>query len=510
MKRTAALLWALLPGVASALPGQAPSRYVPIEGRITPYVEHLVRAGVIDDPKPLTRPFKRHEILAALAATDTTGLQGGVRATIRYLREELSAAGGTPHAGLELWGGTSFATHARRDPLRETGGDNVSPHFGAQLDATIGPAVMSIRPYSERRLTKDPDWAGRRSTTFAGRFTDTYVSLQAKYGEMFFGRMGRNWGPPGFAGMLISPQPYSYDHLAAHLGTRALRMEALITQLDDFADSTGNAIRRYWASYRLVLQPEDWLTASFTHGTLWQGVGRGWELHWLNPFTLSFMTRNDEGLADSINSVFGFELRLAFPQGTTLQGSLLVDDLSSIPLLVSLGGAPSSAQDRFAATGLVDIPFSPVTAVRLLGTVVTSLAYRSPQGPEYSLLVRNVGLGRNFSDYAQVSLIATVLPQPMVVISPEVTLLFQGEGDIRDPFPPIPDPTIPTVFIGTVERTLRVAVGARAQLFRSLDLDLNAGLHHIGNSGHVLGMSKTRFVGRLGISYSLGWNWRLD
>ena len=503
MKRAAAVLWALFSSVASVSLAQAPSRYVPVEGWIAPYVEHLIRAGVIDDPRPLTRPLKRHEVLASLDAADTTGLQRGIRATIRYLREEISAPGGAPHAGLELWGGASFATHARRDPLRETGGDNVSPHLGGQLHATIGPVLMSTSPYTERRFKKDPDWVGSRATTIPGRFTDSYVSAQAKYGEIFFGRVSRNWGPPGFAGMLISPEPYSYDHVAAHLGTRAVRMEALVAQLDDFADSTGSAIRRYWASYRLVVQPEDWLTATLTHGTLWQGVGRGWELHWLNPFSLSFITRLDEGLLDSINSVFGFELRLTLPQGPTLQGSLLVDDLSSLPTL------QSTAQDRFAATGLVDIPLSPVSAVRVLGTVVTSLAYRSPQGPEYSLLIRNVGLGRNFSDYAQVSVTGTVLAYSMVMISPELTFLFQGEGDIRDPFPPIPDPTIPTVFIGTVERTVRMAVAARAQLLSSLDIDLDAGVHVIGNSGHVSGASKTKFVGRLGVSYRIGWGWVL-
>src|SRR5258708_35883998 len=71
---------------------------------------------------------------------------------------------------------------------------------------------------------------------------------------------------------------------------------------------------------------------------------------------------------------------------------------------------------------------------------------------------RGVGLGRNFSDYDQLSLKASLVAGPGVLVSPEITVLRQGEGDFRKRFPPVAAyDTTPTLFDGVVERTLRLA-----------------------------------------------------
>src|SRR2546427_13033479 len=68
-------LFLLLP--ATLLFGSAPlgaqqaSPYVPIDSWVMPYVEHLIRAGVVADPDPLTRPLRRAAIAEALAGADT-------------------------------------------------------------------------------------------------------------------------------------------------------------------------------------------------------------------------------------------------------------------------------------------------------------------------------------------------------------------------------------------------------------------------------------------------------
>jgi hypothetical protein len=84
-------------------------------------------------------------------------------------------------------------------------------------------------------------------------------------------------------------------------------------------------------------------------------------------------------------------------------------------------------------------------------------------------------------------------------VSPELTLLRQGQGRINDPYPE-PDsggvlPT-PALFIGTVERTYRAAVGLSGRT-GPLDLAANAGFHHVVNSGHQEGRTVNRFEGRI-------------
>jgi hypothetical protein len=114
---------------------------------------------------------------------------------------------------------------------------------------------------------------------------------------------------------------------------------------------------------------------------------------------------------------------------------------------------------------------------------------------------RGVGLGRNFSDYDQLTLRASVVTGPGVLFSPEMTLLRQGAGDFRQPYPPVTAyDTMATVLSGVVERTLRLAAAAD---WRGGPWQLHAdgGAHLIHNYQHVTGATKTRFVGSIGLTY---------
>lgn len=112
-----------------------------------------------------------------------------------------------------------------------------------------------------------------------------------------------------------------------------------------------------------------------------------------------------------------------------------------------------------------------------------------------------VGLGRNHADYTQLTVSATVVPHSMTVLTPEVTLLNQGEGDFRLPFPN-PANTHPFLYEGVVERTVRLGLAGQF-LLRGLDISGDAGVHFINNRAHVAGNSATCFVGTIRVRYEL-------
>ncbi|PYO60502.1 MAG: hypothetical protein DMD70_08405, partial [Gemmatimonadetes bacterium] len=133
-------------------------------------------------------------------------------------------------------------------------------------------------------------------------------------------------------------------------------------------------------------------------------------------------------------------------------------------------------------------------------TQVANLTYRTPN-PAEAVESRLVGLGRNFSDYDQLTLRASLLAGPGVLVQPEATLLRQGEGDFRLPYPPVAAyGTTPTLFAGVVERTVRLAVGAAWQR-GAWGLSGNGGVHVIRNAGHVSGASQTKWIGALTLAY---------
>jgi hypothetical protein len=109
-----------------------------------------------------------------------------------------------------------------------------------------------------------------------------------------------------------------------------------------------------------------------------------------------------------------------------------------------------------------------------------------------------VGLGRNFADMDQLSALATVPVGNRWLLTPELTVLRQGEGEIDDPFPATPAEAgeLPQLFIGVVERTYRAAVGVSGRQ-GPLDLRASAGVHHVVNADHQEGRTVNRFEGRL-------------
>src|SRR2546428_8209195 len=70
--RVATLLPALTGG--ARLAAQEASPYVPIGHWATPYLEHLIAAGAIDEPPPPTPPVRPSDLLPALATLDTLRL----------------------------------------------------------------------------------------------------------------------------------------------------------------------------------------------------------------------------------------------------------------------------------------------------------------------------------------------------------------------------------------------------------------------------------------------------
>jgi hypothetical protein len=134
---------------------------------------------------------------------------------------------------------------------------------------------------------------------------------------------------------------------------------------------------------------------------------------------------------------------------------------------------------------------------------VSNLAYRTPD-PAETVMRRGVGLARNYSDYDQLTLRAETVLGPGILVSPEATLLRQGEGDFRLPYPAIADfPTTPAFLAGTPERLVRLALTARAD-GRRWSVAGDAGVHLIDDAGHVPGASETRFVGSVSVTYRLG------
>ena len=92
------------------------------------------------------------------------------------------------------------------------------------------------------------------------------------------------------------------------------------------------------------------------------------------------------------------------------------------------------------------------------------------------------------------------------LLTPELTLLRQGEGEINDPFPATAAEA--GAHSAALHRRRRAHLARRAADLRGrqgpLDLRLNAGFHHVVNADHEEGRTVNRFEGRLQATLGLG------
>lgn len=473
---------------------QDASPYVPITHWSTPYIEHWIARGVVVDPTPLTRPFARRDASLALAAVDTNRLSAGERRLLAVIRadvqdrEQGAAARITAHAG-------AAATHARREALRVNEPVIGTASGGLALELRLGPVVAATHPYFDTRLRQDPDYFGKKDRAVAGRNAEAYLAAQWRFGDIFFGIIDRNWGPSAIDGLLVSPSPYGYDHFAITLGTKSVRLEGLLAQLDDLPDTAGVTHHRYYVAHRLLVRPPGHTTIALWEGTLLAGPERTLEPWYANILNLGLLAQYDQGAA--ANTQLGVDVETVLGR-TRLFGSLMLDDIQ-----VDDANTGDQEPTAYGLTFGAERGFGR-TAWTAYYTRVSNLAYRT-HNPTETVMRRGTGLARNYSDYDQLTLRVTMIGGPGVLLGPEVTLLRQGEGDFRLPYPPVSAyPTTPTFLAGTPERTVRLALGVRADT-RRVGVRADAGVHFVSNAGHVAGATDRRFVGSFGLEYR--WTW---
>ena len=493
-----ALVTTAAPAVA-----QTASPYIPMDHWAMPAIEHLIRAGIIIDPDPLTRPLREAAVAAALEHADSTGWSAATTALVHRLRAAfpVRAPGADGAYTGEFWLGGDAVTDAVRDPLRASGGGGVNSIGGMMGTATYGPVSLSSRGYWDGRIHGDPDYRGAPNGPVPGRFDQAYLSVQAGPLEAVLGNLDRNWGDPDAPGLLVSNVPYSYDHFYLRLETPHVGMQLLVTQFDDMSDSTtGLVSQRHWVAERVSVRPDSTWSIWVDQGLLLTGPNRQLELWALNPFRVSQFSAEDENREAGTNAFVQGTLRYAPRGGPIVTASLLVDDIDFHLESESASNIPW----RLGGTATIAGHLGANASWSGLYTFVSNLAYRTFNAPE-ALLDRGIGVARAISDYDQLTARLTTPVPGGLLAGGEFTLLRRGAGDIHEPFPPSDaQPAPPFLFAGVVERTWRLAASLDAEPLRGLHVAGVAGYHLIENTAHVSGITSHQVVASLTATFHLG------
>jgi hypothetical protein len=218
----------------------------------------------------------------------------------------------------------------------------------------------------------------------------------------------------------------------------------------------------------------------------------------LNPLRINQISAEDEDTERGTNAFLELVGQIALTRQLVFTAVVMIDDLTAFG-----GEEARSAPKRGGVAFALEGGISPVSW-GLLYTAISSLAYRTFGESEVALR-RGVGIGRNFSDYDQLTAFATTVVPLKTLLGFEATYLRQGEGAIQRPFPTGADLAgAPVLFQGTVERTWRVAGSLEMHPLAGLAIRGTAGYHRVSNARHTVGEQSSDFVGGISVSYSFG------
>ena len=477
--------------------------YLSMDSWVTPYVEHLIRAGVLQGLDPLTRPLKRADVARAVAAVDTSNLARSVKSQLRLLAWELEERQDTVRWKLDGGLAVEGASDASRWTQRPAGDTaRVFPSADLAFSLEMPHFALVTHPYVDNRLKYDPEYIGKKDRFVAGRNDEAYLIGSWKYFDVFFGLADRNWGSPDVEGLLLSTSPYAYDHLFLRLGPRRLRLEMVATELNDlpyWADSVGQQqtatlARRYLMLHRLVVIPSDRLAFSLSEAMLYAnegGVSRSWEPWYLNPLNLWLLAQY-QGKTTG-NSLLAGDVTWQARRDLRLFGQLYLDDIQVDRRQQSDREPPGYGFTLDASGGAM----GGAVSWTAFYTKVTNLAYRTPANEE-QYTSDSVGIARNHDDYDQMTAKVTTAPGVRALVTGEVTYIRQGVGDIRTHYPAVSQYADSLWFLtGVVQRTLRVAAQAEWTPTPGLNLSTDLGRHFIWNANHVAGVRADRWVWRV-------------
>ncbi len=433
---------------ASAAAQEGP--FVPIGSRVDRVVVWALDAGALPSLDPLTRPWRLGAVRAALARADTIA-GSRAAAAVRWAADAIHAAADSQLVVIEV--AASAYRHGGRDPYRAAGPSGAALAGGIRAYVVRGPLLATLSPAVDNSLRDDPSFTGYRGSEVVGRMQEAYVAVVGADADLSIGRMARNWGPLAFEGLLLSPSAYSGDQLAGSLRAGRFELTSLAQRLDDRDTLAAVPYRRWFLAHRLTVRlgRHAWLSAYETG--VYGGPGQGFDPAMHAPLNLALLSQFNEG--QNLNAMLGADLSLPVPGRGRFDLSAFLDDIQVDDSALT--------DQRPTSYGLTVAWVFPVAASPIHLTVgytrVSSLAYRNSFDPQLIYAIRDVGMGRNASDYDQALLRVAWRSSPWWEVAAEVSHLRQGNYDFRQPFPD--DSTLARPGQGFLVSPVRRATGGR-------------------------------------------------
>ncbi len=307
---------------------------------------------------------------------------------------------------------------------------------------TIGGLMLVNRfRLNDPALKNDPDFHGDTGEWLYGYFDESYaiITLNDKV-DLFMGRMNRNFGALYDYGLILSDNPYAFDHFGFTATGNLLKYSFYTTRLNDISgeDSQGSTIpsdtlmqtKRYWAIQRLDWKIRENLQIALSEATVYGGPDQNWVASYMNPVQFFYAAQRNQGV--QLNSMWQINVFWKPKQGLGFYVDLFADDLiinneevsdrdrypDRLGLLLK-----ASVTDLFISESLTSVRY-----VRIWNDTYTS--FRTFENYVYF----NKGIGFPITSYEGVKLNWNYLGSPPVLVHSSLELWQHGDINLHQVF----------------------------------------------------------------------------
>lgn len=210
-------------------------------------------------------------------------------------------------------------------------------NFAAQFNLMLPHLSLVNRTVSNSELKDDPLFKGDTEEWIFGRINDAYLNINAGHFDFFMGRIDRNWGALSTPGLILSDNPYSYDHAQLSYKFKKFKFSMIISRLEDLdaltleepalitdAPDSVFQVRKFLTAHRFEFSPSSKFQFALTEAGIYGGPDRDFEFGFLNPMNYFYVIQRNS--LQEISGLWAIDLFYKPHQKVNTYLQFLLDD----------------------------------------------------------------------------------------------------------------------------------------------------------------------------------------
>jgi hypothetical protein len=374
--------------------------------------------------------------------------------------------------------------------------------------------VLVNKSVVDGRFKSDPyfygdtgEIVGEPGESIRARVETGYVRIAYKSMSFFAGRISRNWGMYGMPSLILSDNPYSYDHFGFQTSSRRFRFTFYATRLEDqnavniqHGEPSMVKAKRYFSVKRLDYSPMPRLQFGATEVAVYGGANQNFEAVYLNPFNWVHLDqRNQRVQKNGIWCLDGFWK----PENYwSLFAQWLVDDI--VLNAENRGGVRHPNRMGFSAKLVHTDGIAAGLQCALSYTRIGNWTYTAASTWD-NYHTHGLGMGYPKNSFERIGAEADYFAAAPYLIHAGYAFERHGDQQMTAPY----EGTILEFPMGIVEKTHMADVAVRYLPNIRFQAEVRLRWQGIENTQNQTGVMKDTFEASVQLFYNFNWAWRM-